>query len=138
MKSKGDPVVKEMNVQGFRASYKALSADIEEMGERLQRQGRTLAIWAASHQAFTLAATTPIGDFARYFIDSAPFKQGRFSPVSHLPIVSPEHFFDDPVDEILIAAPGYTKEIAGVIQRMYGDGVSVLALIENGITEYRG
>ncbi len=44
------------------------------------------------HQGFTLAATTKLGKKAEYIIDSAPFKQGRFAPASHLPIVAPDYF----------------------------------------------
>lgn len=103
----------------------------EELGnlvKRLQEEGKTLAMWGASHQGFTLAATTVLGKFARYMIDSAPFKQGLFAPASHLPIVAPEHFFKEPADVILIAAPGYTEEIAKGIRQRFGSDVEILAV----------
>ena len=52
--------------------------------------GKNLAIWGASHQGFTLAATTCLGEKAEYIIDSAPFKHGKYAPASHLVIVSPD------------------------------------------------
>ena len=60
-----------------------------------------------------------MGKTARYIMDSAPFKQNRFAPASHLPIVAPDHFYEEPVDAILIVAPGYTDEIAGIIRQKY-------------------
>ncbi len=107
--------------------YEITLGELEELAGRLLREGRTLAVWGASHQGFTLASTTCLGRTARYMIDSAPFKQGRFAPASHLPIVEPDHFFAEPVDEILIVAPGYTDEIAGIIRQRFGQEVKILA-----------
>lgn len=102
--------------------------EVEELLSDLSKNQKTIAIWGASHQGFTLAATTPLGRQASYIIDSAPFKQGRFAPSSHLAIVPPEHFFEEPVDVILIVAPGYSDEIAGVIRNRFGTDVRVLTL----------
>lgn len=96
--------------------------------DKLAVENKSLAIWGASHQGFTLAATTRLGERVRYIIDSAPFKQGRFAPGSHLAIVAPEHFFEEPVDAVLIVAPGYTEEIKGIIRQRFGSEVEVLAL----------
>ena len=52
-------------------------------------------------------------------MDSAPFKQGRYAPASHIPIVSPDHFFRDPVDVVMITAPGYVKEITALIRERF-------------------
>ena len=95
-----------------------------------------IAIWGASHQGFTLAATTELKKNARYIIDSAPFKQGRFAPASHLPIVAPDYFFEDPVDIILIVAPGYTNEIAKIIENKFGEKVQILVLKTKHIEKY--
>ncbi len=75
-----------------------------------------------------MAATTVLKEHAKYIIDSAPFKQGRFAPASHLPIKAPEYYEDEPVDVILIAAPGYTEEIADAIRNRFGKEVEILAL----------
>ena len=86
---------------------------------------------SASHQGFTLAATTKLGEKARYIIDSAPFKQGKFAPASHLPIVGPDHFHEHPVDAIIITAPGYTDEIAASIRQKFGTAVEIRAMRSN-------
>lgn len=109
----------------------AIGREIEGLIEALTAQGKRLAIWGASHQGFTLASTTEIGRFAEYIIDSAPFKQGKYAPASHLPIVSPEHYKNSPVEAILIVAPGYTDEIASIIREKFGWNVEILALKSN-------
>lgn len=112
-------------------SRAAIGREIEGLIGALKSRGRRLAIWGASHQGFTLASTTEIGGFAEYIIDSAPFKQGKYAPASHLPIVSPEHFKSSPVEAVLIVAPGYTDEIASIIREKFGRNVEILALKSN-------
>lgn len=124
-----------IDVSGLRASLRDIPGEIESMCEKLAAEGRTLAMWGAGHQGFTLAATTVLKDHARYILDSAPFKQGRFAPVSHLPIAAPEEYERDPVDVIFIAAPGYTEEIAQVIRRRWGAGVRIMALRSDHVEE---
>ncbi len=106
-------------------------ADIHALAERLEQEQKTLALWGASHQGFTLASTTELGKRAAYIIDSAPFKQGRFAPASHLPIVAPDYFAEHPVDAVLIVAPGYTDEIAGIIREKFGPQVEIYCMRTN-------
>lgn len=118
--------------------YERTQQEVSELTDRLQRDGRTLALWGAGHQGFTLAATSCLGRCARYIIDSAPFKQGRFAPASHLPIVAPEHFAKEPVDVILIIAPGYTEEIAASIRDKFGEDSEILAIRTDHMESFCG
>lgn len=120
--------VERVDVSTMEASYGMIRDEILKLSDTLQREGKTLAVWGASHQGFTLAATTCLKETARYIIDSAPFKQGRFAPTSHLPIVAPDYFHTDPVDAILIVAPGYTQEISDSIRSNFGGNVSIMTL----------
>ena len=116
---------------GLIESRVIIGREIEGLIRDLKSQGKRLAIWGASHQGFTLASTTEIGGFAEYIIDSAPFKQGKYAPASHLPIVPSEHYKSSPVEAILIVAPGYTDEIASIIREKFGRNVEILALKSN-------
>lgn len=120
--------VEQVDVSTMEASYGMIRDEIPKLSDTLQREGKTLAVWGASHQGFTLAATTCLKETAKYIIDSAPFKQGRFAPTSHLPIVAPDYFHTEPVDAILIVAPGYTKEISDSIRSNFGENVSIMTL----------
>ncbi len=119
------------DISGLVKSRTVIGNEIAALFERLEREGKTLAVWGASHQGFTLAATTSLGEKAQYIIDSAPFKQGLFAPASHLPIVAPAYYQEQPVDAVLIVAPGYTDEIAGNIREKFGSGVEILAIKSN-------
>ncbi len=124
------------DVSALTENYEVMKQDINTYLEALAERGGSLAIWGASHQGFTLAATTGLSGKVRYIIDSAPFKQGKFAPASHIPIVAPAHFHTEPVEEILIVAPGYTDEIAGIIRRDFGEQVRILVLKSKRITVY--
>lgn len=126
---------KAVDISGLKASLEDIPGQIERLCAQLESQGKTMAMWGAGHQGFTLAATTALKDHARYILDSAPFKQGRFAPASHLPIIAPEEYEKDPVDVIFIAAPGYTDEIAEVIRRRYGGNVEIMALRSDHVEE---
>lgn len=126
-----------IDVSALRDSYDRLSASVNAHIDHLSESHRTMAIWGASHQGFTLAATTKLSGRVEYIIDSAPFKQGRFSPASHIPIVAPDYAVAHPVDEILIVAPGYTDEIAGIIRECFDENVRILVLRTDRIEEYR-
>ena len=126
-----------IDVSALRDSYDRLSASVNAHIDHLSESHRTMAIWGASHQGFTLAATTKLGGRVEYIIDSAPFKQGRFSPASHIPIVAPDYAVAHPVDEILIVAPGYTDEIAGIIRERFDENVRILVLRTDRIEEYQ-
>ena len=134
-KADGQPVSDSqrsaVDVSGLKESLDTIGREMGELTEDLNDRGKKLAIWGASHQGFTLASTTAVGRFAGYIIDSAPFKQGKYAPASHLPIVSPEHYKSSPVEAILIVAPGYTDEIASIIREKFGRNVEILALKSN-------
>lgn len=113
--------------------YEIVTAEVRALTDRLAREGKRLAMWGASHQGFTLASTSELGKHLAYIIDSAPFKQGRFAPASHVPIMAPDHYFEEPVDAVLIVAPGYTDEIAGIIKTRFGKKVETMTLRTNRI-----
>lgn len=111
--------------------YVGLKREMDTYLKYLEAWDKKAAIWGASHQGFTLASTTKLGKKAQYIIDSAPFKQGKFAPASHLPIVAPDYFYDHKVDAIVITAPGYTDEIAASIRERFGDQVEIRAMRSN-------
>lgn len=121
----------QMDTENLLECYVNLKREMETYMKYLDTWDKKVAIWGASHQGFTLAATTKLGEKARYIIDSAPFKQGKFAPASHLPIVGPDHFHEHPVDAIIITAPGYTDEIAASIRQKFGTAVEIRAMRSN-------
>lgn len=88
-----------------------------------------VAIWGASHQGFTLCATAGIAEFVDCIIDSAPFKQGRYAPASHVPIISPDEARTKKLFAIIIVAPGYTDEIYDIIKNTFDERIDIYTLM---------
>jgi SAM-dependent methyltransferase len=118
---------------GLTDNYMRLRRELNELIDDLKCQGRRVAIWGASHQGFTIISCADIGGKVEYIIDSAEFKQGKFSPASHIEIISPSEALERAADAIIIAAPAYTKEILGVIQSTYPADTHISALRLDGI-----
>lgn len=137
-KMPGCRVIPDLDITRLLDSRDRIDREVNEYIDRLTRLNKSMALWGASHQGFTLAATTGLGKKIKYIIDSAPFKQGRYAPASHLPIVPPDYFEEDPVDAVLIVAPGYTDEIADIIRQRfagYNRNIDILTLRSSHIEQ---
>lgn len=124
----GPAAAETCGIEALRENYMRLREQMAEFMEELKRKGKRLALFGASHQGFTIAATTALSKAALYMMDSAPFKQGRFAPASHIPIVAPSYFAEHPAEVVMITAPGYVKEITAQLRAMYGDGFQICTI----------
>lgn len=107
---------------GLKASFDAFLAPFAP--------GR-VAIWGAGHQALALISLMELAPRIRYVVDSAPFKQGRFTPATHLPIVAPERLADGEVDAVIVLAASYSDEVACILRERHGSRFTVAVLREN-------
>jgi len=98
--------------------------------------GTETAFWGAGHEAlFLLSSLCDTGKDIKYVIDSAPFKQGRLTPATGIPIVPPDILEKDPPQSIIIAAGSYTGEIAEQIQKKYGRRFRLAVVKDNTLEE---
>lgn len=115
---------------------KALEAQRGRVDSFIDQAGNNgVAIWGAGHQALATMALLRLDKRIRYVVDSAPFKQGRFTPATHIPIVSPEMLDQAPVDSILIMAAGFSDEVARIVKARWGDRFRLAILREDHLEE---
>ena len=62
---------------------------------------------------------TKIENNIKYIVDSAVFKQDKYSPSSHIKIVSEKELIEDPVDALIIMAGSYSDEIIKIMKLKY-------------------
>jgi SAM-dependent methyltransferase len=105
------------DVSSFSAAHSSLQNAVNKFINEGNRE--KIAIWGAGHQALATMALLNIGSAISYVVDSAPFKQGRYTPSSHVPILPPDSLHDDPVGSIIIMAAAYSDEIASIIKQKY-------------------
>lgn len=120
-----------IDASALRRNHRQLREETDALIARLASEGKRLAVWGASHQGLTILSSMALRGKVAYVIDSAPFKQGKVTTGSHIPIVPREHFHQDPVEAILIIAPGYTEEIASLIRRELSADAQVYTLRSN-------
>ena len=77
---------------------------------------KDVAVWGAGHQAFAILSLAKLSEKIKYIVDSADFKQGKLSPATHIPIVSPEYFRNNPTSAIIIMAGSYSSEIVDIVK----------------------
>jgi len=93
----------------------------------------SIAIYGAGHQSFAIISLTKIGNDVKYVVDDAPFKQGKYTPATHVPIVGVEQLALDPVDGIIVMAGGYSDEVATKLAARTDLKVSVAILRDYGL-----
>lgn len=126
---------KPHDLQTLWADVEPLADEVRKYVNKNTEKGKKLAVWCAGHFAFTVLSTAEIGNKVSYIIDNAEFKKGRYSPASHVPIVGPEHFFNEPVDTILILGPIYVNEIIREIREKYDPKVNIAVMDRRGLFE---
>lgn len=78
----------------------------------LKKADKKIAAYGASAKATTLLQYCKIGpNVIDYITDSAPSKQGKFTPGTHIPIVPPEKLKIKKPDYIVITAWNYAQNI---------------------------
>lgn len=117
---------KRADLSSFEKCQTDLKREIEEFLKLYPT--KKIAVWGAGHQALAVLALTDLGDKIHYVVDSAPFKQGKLTPATHIPIVSPDALLSDPVDAVIVMAASYSDEIVRIIKQQYDSkmGVSIL------------
>ncbi len=122
---------KPLDISDFYNTQENLKKEIETFITGF-KPGR-VAIWGAGHQALAVIALTGLADKIKYVIDSATFKQGKYTPATHLPIVSPEKLHSDPVDAVIVMAASYSDEVAGNIKKNIGNNIAIAILRDYGL-----
>jgi SAM-dependent methyltransferase len=96
-------------------------------------ESHEVAVWGASHQAFFIMAMLKNAQKLKYVVDSAEFKQGKYTPVSHIPIVAPDNIKINPVKRIIVMAGSYSEEVVNHIKKQFNEDIKLSILREYGL-----
>jgi predicted TPR repeat methyltransferase len=96
----------------FAARVQTIKKQLHAALTRLKHDGRRLAGYGAPAKGNTLLSYLEFGpDDLPYIVDRSPLKQGRFTPGTHIPVVSPEQLLVDQPDYVLLLAWNFADEI---------------------------
>jgi 2-polyprenyl-3-methyl-5-hydroxy-6-metoxy-1,4-benzoquinol methylase len=94
---------------------------------------KQVAIWGAGHQALAIISLMNLSDRIKYVVDSALFKQNKYTPASHIPVVSPDTLHSDPVDAVIVMAASYSDEVATILRDQYDSRIQVSIVRDYGL-----
>jgi len=106
-----------LNVDGFKHKFSIISEQVN--GYLDSKFGTKRIVWGAGHQALTVISLSNINSKVDYVVDSATFKQKKYTPESHLMIHDPEYIRTDKPETVLIMAAGFSDEILKIINNKY-------------------
>ena len=109
-----EEVATKLNTQEVATKYGidciAEAAKLFETISNIKKEGKVIAGYGAAAKGFSVLKLAGIDErHIDYFVDDSPAKQGKFTPVSHIPVVArnerpdPDYFF--------ITAPNYAETI---------------------------
>jgi SAM-dependent methyltransferase len=120
-----------MDLSRFRVNLYRLNREIDAY---IRRFGdKKVAIWGAGHQALALMALLGLAGRISYVVDSAPFKQGKWTPATHIPIVAPQTLETRPVAAVIVMAASYSDEVAKTIRRNFPAKIGVAIVRDFGL-----
>ncbi len=86
---------------------------------RVKQEGKSIAGYGAPGKGNTLLNYCGVGtDFLDYTVDRNPYKQGQFTPGTHIPICRPERIFETRPDYVLILPWNLRTEIMEQMARI--------------------
>ncbi len=125
---------KMLNISGQFISVETLIEKLRTIVTDYKLKNKKVAVWGAGHRTLALLALSKLNDIS-YVIDSAKFKQGKFTPVLHLSIVSPERLKEEIVDLVIVMVPGlYPGEVLKMLENM--DLPADIAVLRNNNIEF--
>ena len=122
-----------MDVSGFRKNQKDLKNEIDEFLFSEKKLGRAIAGWGAGHQALALLSLLGMEGQLECVIDSAEFKQGKYTPATHIPVVRPDVLDAGGIDTVIVMAGSYNEEIVNLIKEKHRE-IRVVTLGVDGLS----
>ena len=83
----------------------------------MRKKNKKIAIWGAGHRTLALLALAQLKNIF-FIVDSAKFKQNKFSPINFTKIVSPQNLDNRNIDLLIVMLPGiYPDEVINKLLR---------------------
>lgn len=114
----------------FAARCQQRRIEFKELLKKLKSEGAKIAGYAATSKSTTVLNYCGIGnDLISYISDSTPEKQNRFTPGSHIPIISHEEMKMNPPDYLVLFAWNHEKEVLKKEKELTSQGVKWIRFV---------
>lgn len=108
---------------------------LSQLVKGLRANGKRIAGYGAAAKGFSVLKLANIGrDEIDYFVDDSPAKQGKYTPVTHIPVISREAAEGRLPDYFFITAPNYAQTIMEK-EKEFVKGGGKFILVSSSIVE---
>ena len=96
---------------------------LHDLVSSLKEEGKKVAGYGAAAKGFSILKLAGINqNHIDYFVDDSPAKQGKYTPVDHIPVISREEAESSLPDYFFITAPNYAPQIIAKEQEFLKNG----------------
>ena len=115
----------------YRKNVQDVSNRLRNLVINLIKQGKKIAGYGAAAKGMTILKCSNIGNKLKYFVDDSPAKQGLYSPVDHIPIISRKEAQKILPDYFIILAPNYSDIIIKKEKQFIQNGGKFIVLTKD-------
>jgi len=106
-----------LKTESFNTKRQHIATELNSFADRFE-PGRVV-IWGAGHQALAVMSMAELQKRVSHVVDSAAFKQKKYTPGTRLLIKSPESLSIDKPQAIIVMAAAYSDEVARTLAEKY-------------------
>ena len=104
-------------VSNFKNKFNSLNNELTNYIKNFDN--KNIVIWGAGHQSLAIISLSGIASYISYIVDSADFKQNKYTSGTNIIIQSPEQLKTSKPDALIIIAAGYSDEVKKIISNKY-------------------
>ena len=104
-------------VHNFMDKFNSLNNELANYIKKFNN--KNIVIWGAGHQSLAIISLSGIAKHINYIVDSAYFKQNKYTSGTNIKIESPEQLENSYPDALIIIAAGYSDEVKRIISNKY-------------------
>tara|TARA_Y100000310_G_scaffold82715_1_gene79316 strand:- start:22969 stop:24192 length:1224 start_codon:yes stop_codon:yes gene_type:complete len=113
--------------ENFAQKVTAVKDKVVNILQQLKKEGKTIVGYGVPAKATTLLTFCGIGkETFDYIVDDNPLKQGRYTPIEHIPIVPSTQLDEQKPDYIVILAWNFAEEIIKKLGKYKEQGVKFI------------
>ena len=113
-------------VSNFKDKFNLLNNELTNYIKKFDK--KDIVVWGAGHQSLAIISLSGIASKISYIVDSASFKQNKYTPGTNINIQSPEYLEAKKPDALIIIAAGYSDEVKNIISSKY-DFIKNIAIV---------
>jgi SAM-dependent methyltransferase len=117
--------------EAFKSKQKHIVKQLDQFVSQFDK--KDVVVWGAGHQALAVISLARLQQKVSHVIDSAHFKQNKYTPGTGLLIKSPDSLLFDKPKAIIIMAAAYSDEVAKTIVEKYQNVMHVAILREDNL-----